>query len=161
MLALQVAQSGIIPVKALALFGLHCELWKMMYEHISSQGRLRMWQKFGFTEQKPNFIVQEIYPEYDINEIIHAPSSPSSSTIKLPCPVRLFTSEDESSAPKVWTECFQRMLQNGHSKCELRVYPSGGHSYPSTTITVQTKYGKTITSKLATWEALMFLERYD
>ena len=51
-----------------------------MYEHISSQGRLRMWQKFGFTEQKPNFIVQEIYPEYDINEIIHAPSSPSSST---------------------------------------------------------------------------------
>ena len=78
-------------------------------------------------------------------------------------PILLFVASNDSVTPLKFAKPFKKMVERGGCICELREYPSGGHSYPSSSdsVSVATRYGGTISTKANSWEGILFLERFD
>lgn len=83
--------------------------------------------------------------------------------IVVPCPMKLFVGlADVTTTPKL-TRWYKGMADNSGMKLDVRYYADGDHHFTSSypTISVQTKYGGTITTNLPSWEGMLYLERLD
>ena len=82
--------------------------------------------------------------------------------IIVPCPLKLFVGlADVTTTPKL-TRWYKGMADNSGMKLDVRYYAGGDHHFTSSypTISVQTKYGGTITTNLPSWEGMLYLERF-
>lgn len=78
-------------------------------------------------------------------------------------PCKFFVCDDDTTAPKRWSEYMVKMIRNGGGYAELRHYATGGHNSwgAGSNITVNTKYGGSMTVKGSSYEGLLFLQRFD
>ena len=78
-------------------------------------------------------------------------------------PCKFFVCDDDTTAPKRWSEYMAKMIRNGGGYAEVRHYATGGHNEwgVGDNITFTTKYGGDVTVNGSSYEGLLFLQKFD